>query len=217
MKVTPVDRALVAATFAELGDKRATARKLGIHENSVRLVLRGLAERCTRCGGAKKNGETYCATCRSWSRDRMRERRKERSRLGLCGECDEPRSPLSRQHCAHHRQQAIDRQRRFDERKAGERRGRPAGKSEQHLRAILSRYGEHAVAAWHEAGGCCELCQTPPDQSSVQVHHIDENPKNGARGNLAILCFDCHQATHRLLALRERAAFLAWFERTYPL
>ena len=30
---------------------------------------------------------------------------------------------------------------------------------------------------------------------NVQIHHIDENPSNNEKSNLAILCFDCHNET----------------------
>jgi hypothetical protein len=48
------------------------------------------------------------------------------------------------------------------------------------------------------------------------LHHIDENRSNGAAENLAILCRDCHYLTHLVLKLRDRKAFVAWFEKTYP-
>lgn len=211
-----IDHELVAKTFAELGDKRATAQRLGIHENSVYQILRGLAEKCTRCGGPRKTGETYCATCRDWSASRMRDRRAERNRLGLCHECDEPRSPLSRQYCDTHRKAAIDRRAAHDARKRarfGPRDG--AQIASRRETAIVRTYGADALAAWREAGAACEVCGTPHGQASVQIHHIDENRKNGARSNLAVLCFDCHLATHRLLAVRDRPAFLAWFAQHY--
>lgn len=215
-----VDRELVAATFAKLGDKRATARELGIHENTVRQVLRGLAERCTRCGGPTANGKAYCADCATWSRQRMKRRRQERMRLGLCQECDEQRSTLSMLHCDKHRIAAQDRRSRERENKK-RRLNTPLliGRNtiEKRESSIRREYGDRAVEAWREAEAACELCRTPHGQSSVQIHHVDEDRKNGARSNIAVLCFDCHQATHRLLAVKNREAFLAWFGRRYAL
>jgi len=39
---------------------------------------------------------------------------------------------------------------------------------------------------------CC-VCREP--RKPVQIHHIDEDPSNGNEGNLAVLCFDCHDQT----------------------
>jgi hypothetical protein len=39
---------------------------------------------------------------------------------------------------------------------------------------------------------CCK-CRTP--NREVQIHHIDGNPANFARENLAVLCRDCHGLT----------------------
>lgn len=39
---------------------------------------------------------------------------------------------------------------------------------------------------------CC-VCRTP--SKPVQIHHLDENPKNNKFENLAVLCFDCHRET----------------------
>lgn len=39
---------------------------------------------------------------------------------------------------------------------------------------------------------CC-VCTTPGKRG--QIHHIDEDPSNGAEANLAFLCFECHDQT----------------------
>jgi hypothetical protein len=39
---------------------------------------------------------------------------------------------------------------------------------------------------------CC-VCRTRG--KPVQIHHIDEDPSNNTRVNLAVLCFDCHRDT----------------------
>ncbi len=56
--------------------------------------------------------------------------------------------------------------------------------------------------------------------SSLQVHHIDEDPSNNDIGNLAVLCLECHAKTqtkggfgrkldqHQILAYREN-----WYKR----
>jgi len=39
---------------------------------------------------------------------------------------------------------------------------------------------------------CCVCRQR---SRAVQLHHIDDDPKNSVAGNLAVLCFDCHRET----------------------
>jgi hypothetical protein len=39
---------------------------------------------------------------------------------------------------------------------------------------------------------CC-VCRSPG--KPVQIHHIDEDPAHNVIGNLAVLCFDCHEKT----------------------
>jgi hypothetical protein len=39
---------------------------------------------------------------------------------------------------------------------------------------------------------CC-VCREP--WKRVQIHHIDDDHANSTRGNLAVLCLDCHDET----------------------
>jgi|GEM_PF-5495567 len=39
---------------------------------------------------------------------------------------------------------------------------------------------------------CC-VCRD--ERKKVQIHHIDENPDNHQKDNLAVLCFECHDET----------------------
>ena len=212
-----IDKALVAATFAETKSKRKTAQKLGISEEHVYGILRGMADRCVRCGKPVKNGLRQCADCKNFDRERMQERRAERRRTGKCIECGEPRSAISIDLCDHHRQMRVDRHRKHDaKKKRHENIHRECVNWKgRRLTVVRRTYGQDAADLWQDCDGCCQLCGARHGEKSVQVHHIDENKKNGARENLAILCFDCHQATHRLLAVANFPAFLTWFRRTY--
>jgi cytochrome c553 len=42
-------------------------------------------------------------------------------------------------------------------------------------------------------GRICCVCNIP--DKAVQIHHIDEDPSNGERSNLAVLCLECHEKT----------------------
>jgi hypothetical protein len=41
----------------------------------------------------------------------------------------------------------------------------------------------------------CELCGYP-DKRALCIHHKDKNPKNNARENLIMLCWNCHAIIH---------------------
>lgn len=212
-----IDRTLVARTFAELGSKRETAKRLGIHENSVVQILRGLADRCTRCGGATEVGNSHCADCRTWGRQRMKRRRAERLRAGLCQECDTQRSSLSLLYCDAHRERAAERRAAHlaKKRKMNSQMTARSGEHPRRSRNIRRAYGPEAAALFDGHNGCCEVCAAPHGETSIQIHHLDEDRSHNQRENLAVLCFDCHQAVHKLHALRDHLALLSWYERRY--
>jgi len=57
--------------------------------------------------------------------------------------------------------------------------------------AILSRYIRELFN--HHCARCEANCRHPESQEfSLQVHHIDENPRNNVIGNLIPLCARCH-------------------------
>lgn len=43
----------------------------------------------------------------------------------------------------------------------------------------------------------CEICGYNEYEFCLDVHHIDENPKNNELKNLAILCCMCHRKLHK--------------------
>jgi hypothetical protein len=52
---------------------------------------------------------------------------------------------------------------------------------------------ETAARVLFEANRTCCVCRIR--SKPVQIHHIDNNPTNHLRPNLATLCFDCHRET----------------------
>ena len=210
-----VDQAEIVAVYAELKNGMEVARRLGLSETTVYKVLRIKDLKCARCGGQPRPGQMYCDKCREHMRLKMAEKRALKLRAGKCQECDLPVAPPSRSKCAIHRVAAIERNARWETRL---KRGAPnsgISSEKQRRRSIRKRYGEAGVAAHEAAKGCCEVCARGQDQTVIHIHHVDENPENNVRQNLAVLCFDCHQATHRLLVLKARGAFLSWFAKRY--
>jgi hypothetical protein len=51
-----------------------------------------------------------------------------------------------------------------------------------------------AATVMFESDRTCCLCRQPGRH--VQIHHIDEDPSNNDRENLAVLCFQCHGEAH---------------------
>ena len=52
---------------------------------------------------------------------------------------------------------------------------------------------ETAAAILFDSDRTCCVCHVAGKQ--VQIHHIDDNPSNNARENLALLCLECHAQT----------------------
>ena len=49
------------------------------------------------------------------------------------------------------------------------------------------------MKAANTAAATCEICGATED---LQVHHVDENPRNNAPSNLRTLCRSCHRRCH---------------------
>lgn len=50
----------------------------------------------------------------------------------------------------------------------------------------------YRVKAFQNYPHKCSICGWDEDEDILQVHHIDENRKNGSLDNLIILCPNCH-------------------------
>lgn len=213
---TATDHQAVLDAYERLQNGKAVARELGLHENTVYKIVRISKRLCARCQSPTSAGQKHCQKCAEHLRTSMREKRKARRTAGLCTMCDEPLQPPSTAYCEKHRLTNIDRQSRYNQKPKRGTRHAGVTTSYQRMRALV-RYGQHAIDLWVEMEGRCEVCGRSHEELSVQVHHIDENDQNGARENLALLCFHCHRTVHMLLAAPERRKLLAWYESQYPL
>lgn len=210
-----LDDSLILSAFDRLQNGKAVARELGIHEQSIYQSLRRSRGVCLRCGGPIVAGRKSCDACLKFDRTRIKAARKIKIRLGICQQCDEQRSAISRLYCEAHRIAAAERNAVHDEKK----RGSPnAGISNerQKLRSLNERYGAAGIACWNEAGGKCEVCARPYGEVAIHIHHVDEDRENNTRENFVCLCFYCHNATHLLINSSNRVALIEWFSRTYP-
>lgn len=211
-----VDEVTKAFEAGESG--RSIARRLGVHQNTIYAFTREISLKCIRCHTAVARGQKLCPPCREYDAKRMRDRRRERSLLGTCVQCDLPRANASKYYCETHRLEHVERMRRSyaDGKK---KRGAPEGgvmSQEQKRQSIIAKYGHGGWTAWQEADGKCETCRRPYEETAIHIHHIDCNDRHNERSNFAVLCFRCHRATHLLLESASRKRFVEWFSRTYP-
>lgn len=212
-----IDHAAVLASYAETQNAQETARRLGVHENSVHAIVRKNRGECVRCRAPAPHGKTMCESCLAADRKRIKERRKKRRHEGVCMECGAPRE-LGTYFCATHRNNAVKRNAAYDERQRM--RGVPRGfanNPRQKRRRMIEKYGIAAWDRWQHIGGKCEACAAEYGDAAIHLHHIDENPKNDAPENYVFLCYACHRAVHLLLASKDRMGLIAWFSKTYPL
>lgn len=214
----PADQELIRATYERTGSGRATARELNLHENTVYAALRRMRGKCLRCKNPAAVGKQYCPECLAAMSERMKERRSERRRLGLCAECDKPVAPPSRTLCAEHRLAKIGRQGEYDDRQRDARAGTLQGQpnERQRLRHIKSHYGQGGLDAWQRDGGACVICGTSYGKATIHLHHKDLGKTNNTAENLVCLCFECHQLVHRVLRNKAPGAALRWIADNYP-
>lgn len=210
-----LDDAKILAVFDRLQNGRAVARELNLHEQSVYTSLRRTKGVCTRCGGDVVAGRKSCKTCLEFDKARMKEMRAERRRFGLCQQCGVQRSPLSKLFCETHRIAAATRNETYRTRLRGASKPGVPNLRQKH-RSMKNNYGPAAIDCWNEAEGTCESCGAAHADTSIHIHHIDEDRKNNARENFACLCFYCHNAVHALINSSSRTGLIAWFEKTYP-
>lgn len=214
---TRIDETKVLEVFGALQNGRATARATGVHENTVYQIIRRNRGECLRCGAPVVVGRKQCSKCIQFDRDRIKTRRVERRRLGICERCDKPVQPPSQLFCSEHRLEAVDTNARYRDRERT--RGRPGGGTpdmKQKHRALLGQYGKAGVEKWTLSEGRCEICSRTYPNISVQIHHIDQDKANNTFDNFACLCFDCHQSVHRLLDAPSIPKVMTWFGEHYP-
>ena len=211
------DHAAVIAAYEELKNGRAVARQLNIHEQTVYQILRRANHQCLRCGKPVPPGVSSCDACKIFDQKRIGQLRKERRRLGLCQECDEPYELPSKTLCKLHRLTAIQRNSRYAAKKQNAH-GSPEGSApnlRQKLRSIRDNYGDNGVLCFNEANGLCEICSISYEHAALHIHHKNCDETDHSRKNLVCLCFHCHKAVHQLLDLRNRKGLINWYEQTY--
>lgn len=213
-KRTPANRVAIQELYEKLGNGKEVARQLGLHENTVYTALVQMRGIC-RCGRPLPLGAKWCEDCKKTFRERMKVKRADRKRRGLCQMCNEPFFPPSTQFCEAHRLSQLELHAAIHARKRGAPNNGVPSKS-QRERAVFSRYGQDALDLWRDEEGRCSLCPTTHADKAVHVHHLDENPKNNGRENLALLCFRCHRLVHLLIEHPALRFALQWIERKYP-
>jgi HNH endonuclease len=209
--MTPEVRQQILAIYEETMSVRETGRRVNMHENSVRLVLKASKGQCSDCPTPILLGRRYCPDCAARRTAWMRERRKERRRLGLCETCDERIQPPSTQFCDVHRFQHAQRSRVHVDKMA---RGTPeAQQREKHLR---HRFGYAGVEVWNRDQGTCVLCKGAAPERKIHVHHIDGDTSNNVAKNLVCLCSRCHRLIHSLVEHASPHTVIQWFLDHYP-
>ena len=217
-----VDDETVIACYLSLLNGRAVARQLNMHENTVYQILRRSKSQCIRCGDQIQIGRKQCKKCLEYDKNRIKERRAEKIRLGLCTECNEQKSNISKLYCEKHRISSIERNERYQKRKRQKNTG-PKGTSStsavnirQKLRSIRSKYGQNGVDRFNNSGGKCSVCNKSYEEIGIHIHHIDCNENNHSYDNLSVLCYYCHKAIHILLTIEDRKRLVEWFSKSCP-
>lgn len=213
-KRAQVDRALILATLAETGNQLETARRLGVHRNTVFRVAHEGDGKCVRCRRPAPEGQKQCDDCLAWTRENMRQRRIHGQATGTCTVCGKPLSPTSAKHCPEHQARVNETARERRSRLTGEAREDALAQGRRWNRKQL--YGTGANEAWDRDNGCCALCGTAYERKwSIEVHHIDGNHENTVAENMVLLCVPCHKLVHALLACRQPVRVIEWVRSNY--
>jgi hypothetical protein len=218
-KRTAIEPDLIYKTYLETNNGREVARRLGIHENTVYQVLKRFNGGCRSCSNPIKLGEIHCSDCKSKNTERTKKKRAEAKRSGICVSCNEPRMIGNRLYCqACLIKHNIRNENYHNRQKAKTPTGNTANK-QQSLRYIQSHYGIEAAKLWDKLDGVCMVCSVKhgEDKNVVHIHHIDGDNKNGSCENIALLCFECHMLTEKLIKHRKPKAILHWIETTYKI
>lgn len=211
----PLDRDLILAVYAETGSNRETARRLGIHENSVIKARRFADGTCKRCGGENDDPAfRNCSACRAWMAEHQRGRTGPRRQAGLCFSCNDP-AVEGHRYCRRHLDQNTVKDRRRTQ-ALRERLGDEAFLARGRSYNRKQLYGEAGVRVWERAGNRCEVCGAAYQKRRLHIHHIDEDKRNNAEENLIVLCNTCHLLVHHVLWHPNLPVALAWIKETYP-
>ncbi len=177
------------------GNIPETARRLGLHVNTIRHISRVRKGLCARCERPSQPGLTKCKNCAQWERKRIADSRARSRKLGKCSMCPKKLRKGSTLYCEEHYQQTFKRQRVF---------------------RILDRHGPEALEFLNATEDRCQACGVTRAEKRIDLHHIDGDHGNDHPTNFAVICVDCHWIAHRLLLSRDRKALISWFEKTYP-
>jgi 5-methylcytosine-specific restriction endonuclease McrA len=212
-----LDHDLVLATYAELGENRLTARKLGINENTVLQIRRMAAGLCRSCGLQREDlSLSKCSRCREKYAVLAVNRRKQRQSDKICVQCNNPVSQKSESYCEHHLEH-FRKKAKNDRKIMRNRLGEKAYKSRQRLNRIRASYGKAAIDILVETNHSCSICGETYKPRRIHIHHIDANHDNNSQENLVPLCVRCHKLTHELIRHPDPSKVIEWVQKTYGL
>lgn len=210
-----LDHELVIATYNELGGNRATARALGISENTVLQIRRITNGMCRSCGQPREDlSFTKCDVCREKYAKLAVNRRKQRKNNGICVQCNNPQSSRSDSYCDYHLEH-FRLKARNDRKVMRKRLGEKAYKNRQRIDRIRSSYGTAAVDALAETEHSCSICGEPYKPRMIHIHHIDTDHNNNDPDNLVPLCVRCHKLVHELIKHSDPGSVINWVSQTY--
>ncbi|MDQ4119889.1 MAG: hypothetical protein M3209_00295 [Acidobacteriota bacterium] len=217
-KRVAADSAQVLAVYAECKSGRETARRLGLHDNTVYAILRRAKGQCAICGKPAGYEQKHCSECKVKVNERAKNKRARRRQAGLCEACDSPYEAPSRKFCRAHWLQDKQLRQTYRE-QAKVKRGTPqkgVPNQTQREAELLRKYGQDAVEVWRELKGSCVICNATYSQKSICLHHIDGNHENNVKENFTLLCFRCHKLVHLFIEHEQPDSALQWIKQTYP-
>jgi 5-methylcytosine-specific restriction endonuclease McrA len=209
-------RAKIVALYDEILSVRETGRRLGVHENSVRQVLKASRGLCADCVNPILLGQRYCAGCAARRAANMQAKRKARRRAGICLECDERIQPPSQQYCDTHRLGHAASSRKHVSKTSRHVTGHGLPADWQRLKQIRYNYGEAGIEAWERDRKQCVLCSVHYKDKTIHIHHIDGDDTHHVAENLVCLCLRCHRLVHLLSQHPNPHTVVQWFTAHYP-
>jgi len=218
-------REQIRKVYDDILSVRETGRRVGVHENTVRQVLKASRGLCSDCPTPIKLGQRYCESCAKRRAEWMQERRKERRRQGICLECDERIQPPSTQYCDKHRLGHQKMSRNYDattgrwrheEYVSRDAPGMGVPEDWQRLKQIRHDYGQAGVEAWERDGQRCVLCSVHYRDKAIHIHHIDEDHTHNVADNLVCLCLRCHRLVHWLSQHPNPQHVFTWYIAHHP-